>query len=84
MDYFQEDMVYIFVTLIYVIGSVARHYAYYGMGSGPILLSSLSCTGRESSLLECDRNMYSALSCTHRSDAGVTCEGNSSLSLCNF
>ena len=45
------------------------------MGSGPILLSSLYCTGRESSLLQCNRDMYHTLTCTHRGDAGVTCEG---------
>jgi hypothetical protein len=45
------------------------------MGSGPILLSNLYCTGSEDTLLGCNRNMYGALSCTHRQDAGVECEG---------
>lgn len=58
-----------------ILGSVARRSAYYGMGSGPILLSSLYCIGTESSLLECNRNMYHSITCNHRRDAGVTCEG---------
>ena len=46
------------------------------MGSGPILLSNLYCTGTETSLLDCNRyNMYGTLSCNHRDDAGVICEG---------
>ena len=56
-------------------GAVTRNYAYYGMGSGPILLSNLYCTGSEETLLDCNRNMYGALSCVHRQDAGVVCEG---------
>ena len=56
-------------------GVIARNNAYYGMGSGPILLSNLYCTGSEETLLDCNRNMYGALSCTHRQDAGVVCEG---------
>jgi hypothetical protein len=56
-------------------GAVTRSSAYYGMGSGPILLSNLYCTGSEDTLLGCNRNMYGALSCTHRQDAGVVCEG---------
>ena len=57
------------------LGAIARSSAHYGMGSGPILLSELYCTGSEETLLECNRNMYGTLSCTHRQDAGVTCEG---------
>ena len=57
-------------------GSVIRNNAYFGMGSGPILLSHLNCTGTEASLLDCNRyNMYGTLSCTHQDDAGVSCEG---------
>ena len=58
------------------LGSVARHNAYYGVGTGPILHSYLYCTGTETSLLECNRYYYGALNCNHRDDAGVTCEGN--------
>ena len=56
-------------------GAVTRNSAYYGMGSGAILLSDLYCAGSEETLLDCNRNMYGALNCTHRQDAGVVCEG---------
>ena len=58
------------------LGSIARFSAYYGKGSGPILLSHLYCNGSEKTLLECNRDMYGTLSCTHDQDAGVSCEGN--------
>ena len=63
--------------IILYIGSVARYSAYYGTGSGPILLSNLYCTGSEENLLQCNRNMYGTLSCSHSQDAGVICEGQS-------
>ena len=55
---------------------MARYNAYFGMGSGPVLLSNLYCAGTEDSLLDCNSyNVYGTLSCTHKDDAGVTCEG---------
>ena len=63
------------LPVVQFVGFVVRNNAYFGMGSGPILLSDLYCTGAESSLFECNRYMYGTLSCTHRDDAGVTCEG---------
>ena len=44
------------------------------MGSGPVLLADMSCTGDEASLLDCNRNVFSVLDCNHFEDAGVTCE----------
>ena len=57
------------------LGSISRGNAYFGMGNGPILLSHLYCTGSESSLLDCSRDMYGSLGCSHHEDAGVTCQG---------
>ena len=70
--------------VLYYLGSVPRYNAYYGVGTGPILLSNLYCTGRETSLLECNRyyNNYVTLNCNHRDDAGVTCEGKFAILLC--
>lgn len=56
-------------------GAIARRRAYFGSGSGPILLADMFCSGDESSLLDCNRNMFGMLSCNHFEDAGVTCEG---------
>ena len=56
------------------VGSKAKRNAYFGFGTGPILLSNLYCTGTESSLLECSHQSCGVTSCTHSNDAGVICE----------
>ena len=50
--------------------------AHFGMGSGPILLGSVHCTGMESSVLECRLDANNLLSCNHDEDAGVQCQGS--------
>ena len=50
--------------------------ATFGQGSGPIYLDRVSCTGRESSLLDCQYNQNeigNLRSCSHYEDAGVRC-----------
>ena len=57
------------------IGARPRYGAFYGQGSGPIFLSGLKCTGTESNLLNCSRNVLDAEYCRHYEDAGVACQG---------
>ena len=48
--------------------------AYFGEGSGPILLDSVSCTGSETTLASCRHlGVGVTRSCTHSEDAGVRC-----------
>ena len=55
--------------------AVAAHLrAYFGQGSGNILLDNLRCTGTENSLLSCPRNSLYLHDCGHSEDAGVSCE----------
>ena len=49
--------------------------AFFGNGSGDIVLDNVVCQGTESSLLECDRNRIGQHNCDHTEDAGVRCEG---------
>lgn len=50
--------------------------AYFGIGSGNILMDSLLCNGSESSLKECQKQSKLVDSvCTHSQDAGVACGG---------
>lgn len=51
---------------------VAFWNAYFGRGIGLIHLDSVSCTGFESSLLECPRGS-TVTYCDHSKDAGVHC-----------
>ena len=56
-------------------GAVTAHRsAYFGQGSGQILLDNLRCTGTEASLLECSHGGINIHNCGHYEDAGVTCE----------
>ena len=52
----------------------AHQRAYFGRGSGEILLDNLDCTGTEGSLLQCAHNGLFSHNCGHGEDAGVTCE----------
>ena len=55
---------------------VAYSAAHFGMGSGPIFLDCLQCSGNEQSLLDCPTFTDLGLhSCDHYMDAGVKCQG---------
>ena len=56
----------------------ARASAYFGEGSGLILLDNVNCYGRESSIFECNHNIFGEHNCGHHEDAGVICAGESS------
>ena len=45
----------------------------YRVGTGPVWLSELSCTGQESSLSECDHKGWGINKCNHEKDANVIC-----------
>ena len=45
----------------------------FGSGSGPVLMSSVSCSWNDPSLIECDS--YDPAYCYGPDDAGVICEG---------
>ena len=47
--------------------------AWFGEGSGPILLDQVGCFGTESRLADCPANAIGVHSCTHSEDAGVRC-----------
>ena len=60
-----------------ILGAEALANAHFGTGSGPLLLSGLSCTGTERSLLSCYHRGIgvTGYNCTHRDDAGIRCQG---------
>ena len=50
--------------------------SYFGQGSGPIWLDSVTCTGNESTLASCVHlGVNITRSCSHIEDAGVRCYG---------
>ena len=52
-----------------------RTSAYYGRGSGLIMLTNVGCNGEERNLLNCTYTGYGVTSCGHSEDAGVSCPG---------
>ena len=59
----------------YITGAVARINSYYGAYERTMLLSGVSCSGSQSSVLDCNFNAPSSY-CDKNAIAGVTCEGN--------
>ena len=67
------------VLCTHSIGAVAYSNAYFGCGTGPILLDDLLCTGSEARLIDCPRytsqgiGTYDNCPNGHGEDAGVKC-----------
>jgi hypothetical protein len=53
--------------------ATARSNAYFGQGSGSILMTYVGCTGSESRLIDCSYSS-STSTCSHAEDAGVQCQ----------
>ena len=54
--------------------AVAYSRAYFGVGSGPIVLDDVRCTGSETALINCTYDRFTS-DCGHYEDAGVRCQG---------
>ena len=52
--------------------------AYFGQGTGPIMLDDVNCIGRESTIFACSHRNYGEHDCKHYEDVGVICYGESS------
>ena len=59
---------------VYIVGAIARSEAFYGEGSGDIILDNVGCTGNETRLIDCPNNGIGVHNCRHSEDAGVTCQ----------
>ena len=57
--------------LLYCLGAQSYSNAYFGRGTGPILLDDVNCRGSERSILNCSHSR--SHNCNHYEDAGVAC-----------
>ncbi|OPJ84108.1 deleted in malignant brain tumors 1 protein [Patagioenas fasciata monilis] len=53
---------------------LAKHDAYFGQGTGVVLLDEVACSGDETSLEQCAHQGLGVHDCYHKEDAGVICE----------
>ena len=56
-------------------GAVAFVRAFFGQGSGQIVLDNVQCNGGEEKLIDCRSIRGRNHDCDHDEDAGVHCEG---------
>jgi hypothetical protein len=52
-------------------GTASTISAFYGPGTGPIVLNLVACTGMERRLVDCPSGSLGG--CSHSADAGVRC-----------
>ncbi|NXR35705.1 DMBT1 protein, partial [Zosterops hypoxanthus] len=54
--------------------------AYFGQGTGDIMLDNVGCRGNEVSLLRCNHTGWRIHNCAHYEDASVVCSGTPTFS----
>lgn len=61
-------------------GALVRYNAFFGQGTGRILLDYIRCRGTESRLINCrNRGIGVSRYCYHSDDAGVICQFGSTI-----
>ena len=47
--------------------------AHFGETTGPVIWSNLACSGWETSIHHCNKDVFPNFNCTQQNTAGVTC-----------
>ena len=62
-----------YILMFIFTDAVSYQNAYFGPGTGSILLEGVACMGDEGALLECPIIPQEEYNCTHLKDASVAC-----------
>jgi len=62
----------LFFVLLLTTAATAYSNAFYGQGTGPILMDDVACIGSESDLINCPFDNHTG-DCRHSEDASVRC-----------
>ena len=54
---------------------LAYHSSFFGMGTGPIWMDNVQCSGNEASISDCSFKGWGITDCNHGNNAGVRCKG---------
>ncbi|KAJ0033760.1 hypothetical protein NQD34_000867 [Periophthalmus magnuspinnatus] len=73
-----RELGYRFGVTVFSQGLDANTVPRFGTGSGPILLDDVSCTGKEPSLMLCNKQEWLRHDCTHHEDVSIACNPEAS------
>ena len=73
IDYYSYELL---ITCGLLTGAQALLRAFFGQGTGSILLDNVSCRGSETRLIDCPSNPVGIHNCVHSEDAGVRCRNS--------
>ena len=77
-DYWDYTEATVMCKQLGYIGGSVKKSAYFGEGSGLVLLDDVNCDGDESSIFACNHRNFEENDCRHYEDVGVICYGESS------